>query len=191
VDLREAIITVSRNWKTVGGDSNLLDVIFQAHHMAKTCGIQVPTDLPTKEAGVRLVETVDRELIKGDLIRTLPPEELARRGEAVVRAIESEDLLTAYEAVVKYIVALYTWHGCIHIAKATRRTHRTATGEDPYTPELRRQGYALVQQWWKEAESVGNPWVKFGVSLARRLEQGRGHQPVDNWVPRDSPYWKE
>ena len=113
------------------------------------------------------------------------------RAEAVVRAIEGEDLLTTYEPTVKYIVALYTWHGCIHMAKTTRRTYRTSTGEDPYTPELRRHGYAVVEQWRKECESVGNPWVKFGVSLARRLEHGRGNRPVDDWVPRDSPYWEE
>src|SRR5687767_2012556 len=113
MNLREAIGTVSREWRPATGDTNLLDVIFQAHRIAKTLAIQVPINIPPKDTGVRLVEIVDRELIEGDLIRTVSPEELAMRATAVIRAIDGEDLLSAYEATVKYIVALYTWHGCI------------------------------------------------------------------------------
>ena len=191
MELHEAIARVSREWKSIGGDTNLVDVVFQAHRLTKALGITLPTDRAAREVGVRLVEIVDRELIKGDLIRTLSSDELKARADAVVRAIDSESLLTGYEPAVKYVVALYTWHGCIHMAKATRRTHRTPTGEDAYTPELRQHGYALIQQWWRECDSVGNPWVKFGVTVARLLELGRGNQPVDDWVPRDSPYWQE
>jgi hypothetical protein len=189
MELREVVIKVSTDWRAVGGDSNLLDVMFQAHRIVKALVIALPTSVPAKDVGVRLVEIVDRELIRGDLIRNVPPEELAKRAEAVVRAIDDEGLLPGYDRIVKYVVALFTWHGCIHMAKVTRRTHRTATGEDPYTPELRRQGYAIAAQWWRETESVGNPWVKFGVTVARALEHGRGNQPVNDWVPPDSPYW--
>src|SRR5437867_5331668 len=113
MDLREAVINVSKDWRAaVSGDPNLVDVIFQAHRMAKALGIQLPTDLPTKEVGVRLVEIVDRELIKSNLIRTLSPDELARRAQAVVHAIEAEGLLAGYEPTVKYMMALFTWHGC-------------------------------------------------------------------------------
>lgn len=188
MQLRDVVSQVSKDWKNIGGDTNLVDVMFQAVRIVNALDLDLPTALPEKEAGVRLVEIIDRELIRGDLMRTLSQEELAKRAEAVVRTIDVEGLLP-YEAALKYVMALFTWHGCIHMAKATRRTHLTPTGEEPYTLELRRQGYALILQWWTEAETRGNPWVRFGVSVARLLEHRRGNRPVEDWIPPDSPYW--
>ncbi len=188
MQLREIVIQVSMDWKNIGGDTNLVDVMFQALLIVKALNLELPTSLPGKQAGVRLVEIVDRELIRGDLMRTLSQEELAERAEAVVRAIDAEGLLP-YEAALKYVTALFTWHGCIHMAKATRRMYRTPTGEEAYSVELRRQGYAVILQWWTEAETRGNQWVRFGVSVARLFEHGRGNRPVEDWIPPDSPYW--
>ena len=56
MDLREVVIKVSTDWRRVGGDSNLLDVMFQAHRIVKALGIGLPTGAPTKDVGVRLVE---------------------------------------------------------------------------------------------------------------------------------------
>jgi hypothetical protein len=43
---------------------------------------------------------------------------------------------------------------------------------------------------------VGNPWVRYGVSLARLMEKGRKGDDFDyvvheNWIPKDSPYWDD
>jgi hypothetical protein len=190
MELRNAVISASAVWKRdVGGDINLVDVMFQAVRVGRAAGEAIPAELPERLVGVRLVEIVDRELIKGDLIRTLSSEELAGRAEATVRAIEAEGILAGHSAIVKYVVALFTWHGCIHMAKATRRAYRTAKGEEDYNLDLRWHAYDIIRQWWAETETLGNPWVKFGVGVARLVEQGRGNQPVEDWVPADSPYW--
>jgi hypothetical protein len=73
MELRNAVISASAVWKRdVGDDTNLVDVMFQAVRVARAAGEAVPAELPERLVGVRLVEIVDRELIKGDLIRTVP-----------------------------------------------------------------------------------------------------------------------
>lgn len=88
--------------------------------------------------------------------------------------------------------AFYTWYGCLSMAKLTR-----PEGSDhiQYTPEMRSEGYEDLRSEWEETEKIGNPWIKFGVTIAKPLEEKRkkinnAKIIVDNWIPQDSPYWK-
>ncbi len=153
-------------------------------------GVHLPTALPAKDVGVRLVELVDAELIKGRLIRTLSPQEVSARAEALVARIHADGLVP-HPIAVNYAITLFTWHGCIHMAKALRPTYRTPTGEAPYSLEIRQHGYQIIERSWREAEAGGNPFVRYGVTLARGLEVGRRNRIIDDWVPRESPYWEE
>lgn len=65
----------------------------------------------------------------------------------------------------------------------------TATGEAPYTHNQRMDGYRSLERQWLDEDANGNPWVKYGVSLALLLKRNRKEIPIDDWVPRDSPYW--
>ena len=82
MDLKQVVISVSKDWRQISGDSNLFDVLFEAHRIVKALAIAVPSDVPAKDIGVRLVEIVG--------CTPVPPEELARRAEAVVRALEKK-----------------------------------------------------------------------------------------------------
>jgi len=46
MELREVVIKVLTDWRAVGGDSNLLDVMFQAHRIVKALVIALPTSVP-------------------------------------------------------------------------------------------------------------------------------------------------
>jgi hypothetical protein len=70
-----------------------------------------------------------------------------------------------------YVVSLYTWHGCINMSKLLRETYVTRNGEAPYTIEMRLKGYNQLQRWWSNEDNEGNPWIRYGVSLARLLEK--------------------
>ena len=56
MDLKQVVISVSKDWRQISGDSNLFDVLFQAHRIVKALAIAVPSDVPAKDIGVRLVE---------------------------------------------------------------------------------------------------------------------------------------
>jgi hypothetical protein len=130
------------------------------------------------------------ELINGRLIRTLSPQEVAARVEALIARIQADGLLP-HPIAVNYAIVLFTWHGCIHMAKNLRPTYQTATGEAPYSLKIRRHGYQIIERSWREAEAEGNPFVRYGVTLARPLEVARGNRIIDDWVPRESPYREE
>lgn len=187
---REAATRAAAAWPAAAGDTNLVDVYLHAARIAEMLGVRPPMDLPPKDVGVRLVELVDAELIKGRLMRTLSPKEVAARAEALVARIRADGLLP-HSIAVNYAITLFTWHGCIHMAKTLRPTYRTPTGEAPYSLEIRQHGYAAIDHWWREAEAGGNPFVRYGLTLARALEQGRANRIIDDWVPRESPYWEE
>jgi hypothetical protein len=187
---REAAARAAAAWPAAGGDTNLLDVYTHAARIVSMLGVSLPAALPSKDVGVRLVELVDAELINGRLIRTLSPQEVSARAEALVTRIQAAGLL-GHSIAVNYAITLFIWHGCIHMAKTLRPTYRTPTGEAPYSLEIRRHGYRIIERSWREAEAEGNPFVRFGVTLARGLEVGRGNRIIDAWVPRGSPYWEE
>ena len=187
---REAAARAAAAWPAVGGDTNLLDVYIHATRIVQMHGVHLPAALPSKDGGVRLVELVDAELIKGRLIRTLSPQEVSARAEALIARIQADGLLS-HSIAVNYAIALFTWHGCIHMAKNLRPTYRTPTGEAPYSLEIRQHGYQIIERSWRQAVAEGNPFVRYGVTLARPLEVARGNRIIDDWVPRESPYWEK
>lgn len=187
--LRAAIEMAAKSWPQLYvGDSNTVDVYWHAGEVVKLLGLQIPTGLPQKEIGVALVECVENNFISGSLIRQYSAQNLAERGLELAKVIRNQRLLSI-GVQESYTVALYTWHGCINMAKVLRRTYVIPEGEAPYTPELRWYGYNQLQRTWRNEDARGNPWIRYGVSLARLLEKKRGNPLVENWVPGDSPYW--
>src|SRR5207249_3126119 len=160
-------------WPPPCGDTNLVDVHLHATRIVEDVGLSLPADTPPKATGVEVVEIVDQVFIKGILVRTCPPDVISNRAEEVVALINQRDLL-AYEPLTDYVVALFIWHGCIHMAKTLRPTYGTPQyGEQPYTMVLRQRGYAVIEKYWQAAVAQGNTWVRYGVSLARLLETRR------------------
>lgn len=188
--LQAAIEMAAQFWPQLysSGDPNTGDVYWHAGKVAKLLELQVPTEPPQKEIGVALVECVETNFISGSLIRQCSPQSLAERGLKLVKVIRNQRLLSI-GAQESYAVALYTWHGCINMAKLLRRTYVIPDGEAPYTPEMRLYGYNQLQRAWRNEDARDNPWVRYGVSLARLLEKKRGNPLIENWVPSDSPYW--
>jgi hypothetical protein len=184
-----AIERAAQSWPQLyTGDPNTVDVYWHAGEVVRFLGLQVPTELPQKEIGIALVECVENNFISCSLIRQCSPQSLAERGLELVEVIRNQRLLPM-GAQESYIVALYTWHGCINMAKLLRRTYVIPDGEAPYTPEMRLYGYNQLQRAWRNEDARDNPWVRYGVSLARLLEKKRGNPLIENWVPSDSPYW--
>jgi len=182
-DLEGAVQTIAFNWPHVVGDPNVQDVLYLAYSLQGALGIrELPHRLASKKSGVSWVESVDRHLIQGNILRFLSPEEVGARVSALSHALRGQTRL---------LQALCTWFGTIGMAKCTR-THYNShapTGKTPYTQEERWIGFYIVQLAWKQALVAGNPWVKFGVSIANALSRSRGDEIVDRWVPKSSPYW--
>lgn len=180
------------------GDPNLVDVYWLAKSVTRALGLSIPSRLPEREIGIKIVECVESTLVRGTLVRSLPHNVLSDRGLWLVRRIRNGKLLDylvdrrlLYDGAGQtYVSAFYTWHGCLNMAKTLRRTYVTERGEAPYTAELRKQGYGYIQRCTDEEDASGNPWVKFGVMITRDLARGRNNEIVDDWVPKDSPYWK-
>jgi hypothetical protein len=188
--LQLAIKMAADTWPQLydSGDPNTIDVYWHTREVVRLLGLQVPIEPPQKEIGLALVECVENNFISGSLIRQCSPQSLAERGLKLVEVIRNQILLFI-GTHDSYAVALYTWHGCINMAKLLRRTYVIPNGEAPYTPEMRWRGYNQLQRTWHIEDTRGNPWIRYGVSLARLLEKKRGNPLVENWVPRDSPYW--
>lgn len=71
------------------------------------------------------------------------------------------------------------------MAKSLRKTYVVESGrETSYTIEQRQREYEYIQKCLQNEEDTGNPWVKYGVSLARTFEKG---EKVDDWLPENSP----
>ena len=82
-------------------------------------------------------------------------------------------------------MAWVPWNG-----KATRAAGYMMKGQPTqYTLELRKRGHEAIEACARAEQERGNPWVRFGISIARRFEQARGNTPVDGWVPAESAYW--
>jgi len=187
--LNKVLTEITINWpRTSGGDPNTIDVLVYARIVVEIASVELPLDLPEKEAGRRIVEVVEKEFISSDLIRQRSLTELARRSRRVIDELEKESFLS-FGGVAALVAALFTWHGCVCMAKSLRPTHVTLTGESPYSLELRKQGYAMIEEQWRKAELQGNLWIRYGVSVARRFALARGDSIFEDWVPKDSPYW--
>ena len=188
--LQTAIKMATQSWTQLheSGDPNTVDVYWHIGKVVELLGLRLPTELPLKETGAVLVECVENNFIKGSLIRQCSPQSLAERGLTLVEVIQNQRLLSI-GVQETYVVALYTWHGCINMAKLLRKTYIIPDGEELYIIEMRLQGYNQLQVYLRNEDARGNPWVRYGISLAKLLEKKRGNSVVENWVPRDSPYW--
>lgn len=190
INLLNAIENATGLWPQLfgPGDPNTIDVYWHAREVARLLNLRLPLELPEKDIGVAVVECVESEFISGSLIRCCSSQELARRGRKLIECIHEQGLLP-FEYPETYVVALYTWHGCINMAKLLRITYVVPSGEAYYTDEIRWEGYCWLRKCWSEEQARGNPWVKYGVSLARLLEKKRGNPVVEYWIPGGSPYW--
>jgi len=193
--LQQAIEVAARSWPQLQGlgDSNTVDVYWQASRVVEICKIQLPTELPRKGMGVSLIDSTEKHFIAKSLVRDCSGQSLAERGLKLVDVIRDHGLLSI-GAQESYVVALYSWHGCINMAKLLRKTYVVPGGEASYTREMRVQGYNWLRECWCKEEAKANPWVRYGVSLARLWEKNRKMHEfekliVEDWVPADSPYW--
>ena len=193
--LGHAVRIAATTWAPIvgGGDPNTIDVYQHARTVEELMKLDVPATLPPKQRGVAVVELVERLFVSGSLIRNHLPDVLVQRAGALADEI-GRAVLLEHSSPHNFICALYAWHGCINMAKLVRRTFVIPGGEAEYTIAERLRGYALLEQCWSAEDSRANPWVRYGVSLARSLEEGRQQDEfparvVENWVPAGSPYW--
>ncbi|MGO9466143.1 MAG: hypothetical protein ACLQIB_02700 [Isosphaeraceae bacterium] len=193
--LEKAVDAAARNWPAASGDTNLVDIHWLARTIREELGVALPTEFPSNKIGVQAFECVETNLLRdvgNKVLRDTPRAELVRRIEGLPAALKG---ILPFTDEQNLVVSLYAWHGCIHMAKVLRCTRVIPGGQALYTPQMRRDGYEHIKADWTQEESQGNPWVRFGVSLTRRMEQGRKKENFDfevheNWVPDDSPYWE-
>ncbi|MBJ6727188.1 hypothetical protein [Geomesophilobacter sediminis] len=192
----EAVTAAADNWPFFGdGDSNLVDIYWLAEKLRETLGAALPTDLPPKDCGVQAFETVETILLRDPqdrVLRVIPVDEIVQRLVNLMGALKKE---LPFSGEDNLLVSLYLWHGCIRMAKLLRCAYNIRGGQALYTPQMRSDEYALILNEWTQDEAQGNSWVRYGVSLARRMEQARKKQDFDfevheNWIPKDSPYWE-
>ena len=193
--LEVVIRNAASSWlPLIGGDIdfNTFDLYWHSGQVVRLSGVQIPQEALRSEVGVDLVELVEKVYFPppdGATFREYSLDILVSKGNFLVGKIRDLRLLS-FEDMQNYVVSLYTWHGCIYMAKLLRKTHRTTEGEAVYTDEMRLGGYKQLQVWWEDEDRRSNPWVRYGVSIARRFQQARTNTtPVDEWVPGDSPYW--
>lgn len=183
--LREAIINAAKDFPLInGGDPNTVDVLWIAKGLMDYTDLPLSTNLPERKKGLAIVECVEDKFINGSLIRELSKEELIQRSENLLRCLRIN--LLNLEIVEAVAVALFIWHGCICMAKTTRISDSAG---QLYNNEIRIRDYNSLKQEVEEEETIGNPWVKYGISLARLLSEKRGDKIVNNWISPDSLYW--
>lgn len=184
--LKEAVETVAWEWPGIGGDTNVQDVLHLAYSLQRELKIEkLPCRLVRKKTALCWVEDIDRLLIKGDILRSLSPTEVA------LRVLAFSMTLHGPTAPAIILQALCTWFGAIGMMKCTRTHYNSHApgGKTAYTQEERWIGFYMVQLAWKQALAAGIPWVRFGVSIGNALAKSRGDKIVDRWVPKSSPYW--
>lgn len=194
--LQGAIEVTAREWPHLSalGDPNTIDVYWHACKVQEYLNLKLPTVLTQKQMGLRVMDYVNNEFVpKSRFVRECSPRNLVERARRLLQVIQEENLLRFSPSGI-YVVALYTWHGCICMAKCLRPTYVLPVGgEAPYTIDKRREGYDIIRESWRREENRGNLWVRYGVSLARAWEIKNGKQPnknlIEHWVPKDSPYW--
>jgi hypothetical protein len=186
-ELFEQIEALSHAWPEQRGEPNLQDLPWLARALMDRLRITLTQAFPAPDDGVALVELVEKTLLvpsPSHVLRDNSPADLVHRCEALTREIRVQKLLPGDDAS-NFIAALLSWLGCISMAKTLRVVDSAGT---VYTDALRRQGYELLETQWSER---GGEWIRYGATLARALELGRGnHDLPDDWVPSDSPYWK-
>ncbi len=98
-----------------GEDPNTIDVLLHARQVELDTNTTVPEDVPEPDLGVRAAEAVDA-FISGSQFRGWPPETRVERAGVLLERLKVEGLRFGSEAQT-YLVALYTWHGCLGMAK--------------------------------------------------------------------------
>ena len=170
--------------RIIGVDPNTADVYTLAIAL-EAFGFRYPPNLPDKATGLAIVNAVEW-FVDAKLIRVVPAKPLAERMRDLSTRLSRIADLGAVPALSRLALAFCTWHGCINMAKSLRAA--TATGM-VYTDDVRTREYEDLKTTWTDEALRGNPWVRYGVSLARSLELSRGNVPNDESVPKDSPYW--
>lgn len=197
-NLQRAVIEVAGTWETLAdsddGDPNTIDLYSHAQRVEQVLRCGVPDDLPERAAGVALVELVEQHFVAPGFIRMLAPADLSERAGTLVDAIAKAGLLPYCSPQQRYIAALYAWHGCINMAKLLRPSYNVAGGQEVYSDQQRIKDYDWLRGCWTQETVKRNPWVRYGVYLARQLELNRkkdefAQMVIEVWVPSDSPYW--
>lgn len=180
------------------GEPNLRDIWLMAETLRLNYVDQMPIDIPKEDIGLRIVEYIDENIFKDTLnypihhvIRNLSLEDFSGRMKEIAKSIQLKGYLHGGVANT-LCVAFYIWFGCIFVAKLTR-----TEGSDgvQYTEEMRLGEYNWIKGIWEDALKHGNPWIKYATELSKLLEEKRKRDNpnkviVDNWIPDDSPYWK-
>ncbi|MBI2907420.1 MAG: hypothetical protein HYX92_07195 [Chloroflexi bacterium] len=189
--LRQAVVESAHYWPELAGqgDPNTIDVYRLARLVEERIGAKLPDQPVNKEAGIEMVELVENKLIACSLIRQVSADKLAQRSLELSAGLATKRLQVS-GATGAFLAALYAWHGCILMAKSLRASYVIAGGVAAYSLPMRVKAYDHLRTCWLAEEARGNGWVRYGASLARLLEQRRGNTVVDNWVPKDSPYWQ-
>lgn len=185
--LREAIINATNDFPppTVP-DTNTIDILDVARNLLDFVDLPLPTNTPDKEMGIAIVECVEDQFVKGVLVRDLSQEEIIQRAEKLAKCLRTKGINA--DLLKTVTIALFTWHGCICMGKATRIVDSMGT---LYNHDMRIRDYTSLKNDWEEEERLrNNLWVKYGVTLTRSLEKKRSNLPVEDWIEKDSPYWQ-
>ena len=192
--LFEAVEAARSTWLPHGpGDTNTLDVYLIAQAIMKIPNLRLPQETPAKTIGVEMVDVVEARFIQGTLVRNVPNEELSQRAWSVANEVLDRNYIPALAAdppgdpAKACAIALYTWHGCICLAKCFRLMDSRGYH---LSIEDRLATYKDLAEQARGAAGGGRRWVEYGMSLARPLEEKRGNAVLDSWVPKDSPYFR-
>jgi hypothetical protein len=167
-----------------GVDTNTADVFTLAIAL-EDHGVAYPKDLPSKTIGIAIVNEVETFVDVQPVIRFLPRQTIVERALDLLTRLQKAKLIEE-PPLTQLAVAFSTWHGCINMAKSLR--YDTSDGT-VYTQDIRMREYEDLRRQWMDEEARGNPWIRYGVGLARAFELARGNRPNDADIPRDSPYW--
>lgn len=183
-ELYARIEALSQVWPSL--EINLGDLEWLVHRLATDLSVTLPDTFPSRDEGVELVELVESTLLSQSpqqVVRLNSPAALAQHCQDITQELRAKNLLS-YDDATALVAALFAWLGCIAMAKTLRDVDSQGK---PYTDDTRRREYARIERQWAEP---GGPWIRYGVTLARALELGRGNNnPIEDWVPKDSPYW--
>lgn len=154
-------------------------------------------NVPNCDTGLKIVEYIENNIFKDPpgreiyhIVRNLTVDEFSMRMGQIAKYLQFEGYLNG--GILKVLsVSFYTWFGCLCMAKSTRVIDSIGT---VYNDRLRQREYNWLKNMWEDADKNGNPWIKFGVTVAKCLEEKRKKSNpakiiVDNWISKDSPYW--
>lgn len=182
----------------IPGEPNIHDFRLMAQVLRLHYLDEMLQDLPNCEIGLNIVDYIEDNIFKDAAtykidhkIRKLSREDFFGRMKQAARDLQFKGYL--HGGVAKILsAAFYTWYSCLRMAKLTRTEDILGI---QYTNEMRYSDYEDLRNEWEDAVKFGNPWIKFGVKIAKLLEEKRKKANpkkiiVDDWVPPNSPYWE-